>query len=504
MDWRASDHGFSPPETNHQLREQRPTAAGLNSTEHSSPAAPIAQNLRRFVPAAAAVIVISVACLILLTWDAGMMLLKSVIPNHPATARTFIVAGAALWLLAGEGSGKAMPRWRGWLATFAAALVTLSGAFAVAGYLVGPHAALARPLLHSALSMRRMASNTGFAFLLIGLAFLIQALRIRSAELPAQLLASGAAVIALIVIIGHAYHSLVFASVGTQIPMMLDTACMFLVLWIGVLCLTPSQALLGIITSGETGGIMARRLLVATVVVPFVLGWLLLLGQRERLYDIQLGVAIMTASTIAVLVALVMLTARLLNRIDSHRRQAQAQVSALNAELAVANKHLENLAYHDALTGVPNRRTFDERFERELLRARRYKRDLALLLIDIDNFKRVNDVHGHPAGDRALQTVAGIIASRIRSSDWVARYGGEEFAVVLPETDADGAKRIAEQLRLAVEDKRIQAEGDKLGMTISIGIASLCEQVASVQAMIEQADQAMYAAKQGGRNQVRA
>lgn len=156
---------------------------------------------------------------------------------------------------------------------------------------------------------------------------------------------------------------------------------------------------------------------------------------------------------------------------------------------------LSSLARTDALTGVLNRRGFDERMELELRRARRQASPLAVAVADIDKFKQLNDTHGHAAGDYALQAVAAAIAGDSREVDAVGRLGGEEFAVLMPSTDADGAREAAERTRERIAQMRL----DHGSLTISFGVATLNDgETADV--LIARADEALYAAKQGGRD----
>ena len=168
---------------------------------------------------------------------------------------------------------------------------------------------------------------------------------------------------------------------------------------------------------------------------------------------------------------------------------------------------LETLAIEDGLTGLANRRRFDERLLEEWGRAYRDKTSLALLMIDIDHFKAFNDSYGHPAGDECLHTVAGILADEAeRSSDLAARYGGEEFAILLPNTDAAGCARLGERIRRALHEARITHDHNGPGIvTASIG-GAVCrpgfERSAGPASLIEAADRALYAAKDGGRDRV--
>lgn len=160
---------------------------------------------------------------------------------------------------------------------------------------------------------------------------------------------------------------------------------------------------------------------------------------------------------------------------------------------------LERLVMRDGLTGIANRRCFDETLRKEWEQARRTGHPLSLLLLDVDHFKRYNDSYGHPAGDECLQRVAAMVAKQIRVYDLAARYGGEEFAVILPQQSLAGAGAVAERIRAAVEGGA-PAEGKA---TVSIGAATFTgEEPASPEALLARADAALYRAKRAGRNRV--
>jgi len=173
--------------------------------------------------------------------------------------------------------------------------------------------------------------------------------------------------------------------------------------------------------------------------------------------------------------------------------------------LAQANRRLEELAVTDALTGLLNRRGFDEALQREFGRAARVDTALSLLLIDVDNFKRYNDLYGHQAGDECLKTVSATLRLILRRpADLVARYGGEELAAILPDTGPSGAIEVAEGFRCAVRELRLPHAGSERGfVTVSIGIAArLSERQTRVpEELLLQADKALYEAKEGGRDQ---
>ena len=175
-------------------------------------------------------------------------------------------------------------------------------------------------------------------------------------------------------------------------------------------------------------------------------------------------------------------------------------------ELKLYRDFLENLTLLDSLTGIHNRRAFDEILAREWRRGRRSGAPLSLLIADVDCFKRYNDLYGHPKGDACLRQVAEILAQTVhRPTDTVARYGGEEFAIILPETDRAGAMRLAEQLRERIEAEAIPHDEGGPGkcVTISIGVAALIpDEVTKPPQLVQLADERLYFAKDAGRNRV--
>jgi diguanylate cyclase (GGDEF)-like protein/PAS domain S-box-containing protein len=181
-------------------------------------------------------------------------------------------------------------------------------------------------------------------------------------------------------------------------------------------------------------------------------------------------------------------------QLEDTRRKLQAN----HESLVEANARLAALAAQDGLTGLKNRRAFEERLHEELSRIRRSQRPVSLLLLDIDHFKPFNDSFGHPRGDEVLRAVARILARSIRDTDVAARYGGEEFAVILPDTDADGALLMGERLRLAVES----APWTERGITMSVGTATATSHLSTIETLVDHADRALYRSKQGGRNRV--
>jgi diguanylate cyclase (GGDEF)-like protein len=171
---------------------------------------------------------------------------------------------------------------------------------------------------------------------------------------------------------------------------------------------------------------------------------------------------------------------------------------AIRHERDVAHR----LAEHDALTGVLNRRAILARLRAAFLQARESGEPLSLLFLDLDHFKRVNDSYGHRAGDQCLRAVIGPIASELRQGDALGRYGGEEFLVVLPGAGAGNAQIVAERIRGRVQDMPMLVSGTRIGLTLSVGIAALEEDVLTPDDLLERADAALYRSKSAGRNVV--
>lgn len=176
---------------------------------------------------------------------------------------------------------------------------------------------------------------------------------------------------------------------------------------------------------------------------------------------------------------------------------------ALAVENATLYMKTRELSVRDELTGIYNRRHFQQVLQMEWKRATRFKRPLSLLMIDIDHFKEFNDSFGHPHGDKVLKLIATLLSKNLREVDTIARFGGEEFVVLLPDTDRDGAMVVGEKLRRLVEIERFDEGGRQImPLTVSVGIAVFPEDAKEMDDLIDHADIALYEAKDGGRNRV--
>lgn len=187
------------------------------------------------------------------------------------------------------------------------------------------------------------------------------------------------------------------------------------------------------------------------------------------------------------------------------------QLEDARARLMESEERYRALSITDSLTGLFNRRHFFELAGRELRRVERHSLQVAILMLDIDHFKLVNDTHGHAEGDKVLQAVAGRLSLNLRQNDVAARYGGEEFVILLPETDLAAAQLVAERFRASIAEMPMETDGGRLAITASLGVSAYVGKGRVdgsvehlVETIIDQADQALYQAKHLGRNRVAA
>lgn len=254
--------------------------------------------------------------------------------------------------------------------------------------------------------------------------------------------------------------------------------------------LKSSAALPQSIHRAPLGGVLLRVGSVVFIVESLImLAFLLVNPDGHRWQD-----AFLDASVLTVVVAVVV-----------HRwiiQPLDTQLALTIAELNDAKSVAERLAQTDPLTGVLNRRAFFERLEREFLKAERSQRPLSLLMLDIDFFKKLNDTHGHLAGDAVLRNIAQVMQSACRAYDDVSRFGGEEFCILLADTPLIDAVEFAERLRVILAETVITHGEQRLFVTVSIGVAQQGPRTPDMTTLIECADQALFEAKRTGRNRV--
>jgi diguanylate cyclase (GGDEF)-like protein len=185
-------------------------------------------------------------------------------------------------------------------------------------------------------------------------------------------------------------------------------------------------------------------------------------------------------------------------------QESRNRVQRLVRKLAEANSQLKELVYYDGLTGLYNHRYFHESLVNELARASRYQSSLSLVMFDIDDFKKVNDLHGHPGGDLVLKNIAQAVRGITRANDILARYGGDEFAIILTSTSTEGLTVFTKHLRLCIEGALTEIKGQRVLVTVSIGAVAVTPGYvgATKEKLIEAADRGIYLSKGNGRNQV--
>lgn len=186
---------------------------------------------------------------------------------------------------------------------------------------------------------------------------------------------------------------------------------------------------------------------------------------------------------------------------NEHLRLQLLETSKLHG-LLQRKDLLERLATTDPVTDLHNHRYFHDRLNQEVDRATRHKRDLSLVMMDLDNFKLYNDTYGHLEGDRLLQQIAKALSARLRNIDCICRYGGDEFALIMPDTDRSAAQAVAQRLRAMISDTWSESKTGRLSQTLSFGVASLPSHTSNARDLIQIADRALFAAKNNGRNQV--
>jgi diguanylate cyclase (GGDEF)-like protein len=220
---------------------------------------------------------------------------------------------------------------------------------------------------------------------------------------------------------------------------------------------------------------------------------------------VGLSLIVLEGMLITALVTALRSRRRTMDALNDERNHLEDRVLQRTLELLMANTKLEQLATSDPLTGIANRRKMTEQIAKELERARRYHHPLALLMVDIDHFKRINDTYGHDMGDQVIVAVAGALTAGMRNIDLVARFGGEEFVLLMPEAEIRMAAAAAERVRETVSRLVIEADGGlTVSLTISVGVAASYPKDApdSPSSLLVRADKALYRAKQEGRDRV--
>ncbi len=438
----------------------------------------------------AAILPIAAGVLVLFGWSLQIESIKRIIPGlvamNPATAIAFILLGVSLLLLA-RGDGAPMK-----IGKAVAAAVVLIACIKLLAIVSSIDLQIDQIFFRDRLDRadgglpNRMAPNTALNFLLLGAALLLmdRPLRRVGPSGPTQVLAVIAAMSSLLALMGYAYGIRSFYGIGSYIPMALHTALTFFVSAVGVLCARPDRGITAVIASDSTGGALVRRLLPAVILIPAVLGWMRLAGQRAKLFDSHFGLWLLVVLIMSVLAVLVGWNGKLLYLADRNRTAVE--------------QTLAHLATHDALTGLPNRVRLASELETALARARESSAKPALLFVDLDRFKVINDSLGHLVGDELLIAAGKRIAASLQSHEMTARIGGDEFTVLLPGVkDVQEAIDAARRIQTAFETSFVLG-AHEVFTTVSIGIA-IGEGDETPADLVRHADLAMYRAKTRGR-----
>ena len=447
--------------------------------------------LRRIALAASFIPMVE-GVLVLMGWALDIEVLKRIVPGltamNPATAVGFIGAGAGLALISTRRKGPTPASTAGIVLAVAVTLLGLARVLALIGIY---DAGIDRLLFADKIATadfggpNRIAPNTAVNFILIGCALLIIDRPGGRIRWPAQLLAVTAAMTSLLALMGYAYGLRSFYGIGSQIAMALPTALTFLVSAIGILCARPTHGVMAVVSSRTSGGEMIRRLLPAVILVPALLGGLRLAGHKALLLDTAVGLWLLVVSIMTVFAVLVGWNAYLLHRADVDRARAE--------------RTLAHQASHDALTELPNRRLLLERLAGQIQRGRSTGVTAAVLFVDLDLFKVINDSLGHVVGDDMLIAAGERIRAHVGPGDLVARLGGDEFTVLLSDLgDRRRATETADHIRAAF-DQPFRIGLHEVFTTVSIGIA-FTDAEESAQDVLRHADLAMYHAKARGRS----
>jgi diguanylate cyclase (GGDEF)-like protein len=438
----------------------------------------------------AACITIVVGIAVLLGWILDVQTLKSVAPSLVSmkanTAIGFVLAGACLWLVRDENASREHRQDARALASLLAVLAVLTLAEYVFGVDLRIDHLFSDPGARTS-SPGRPSPHTALAFAMVGVWLIALTRRRAWLHRVRDTAAVIACVMVLQAVVGYLFGVRYLYGISAVTGMAVHTVGTFVILCSGILAARPRQSFMGLLTSVGGGGTVARRLAPAVVLVPPALGYLSLQVQEHGLYGARAGVSIVAGLTVVMLGAIVIYACRLVDRTDSQRRLLEAR--------------LQELSERDPLTNLFNRRRFHEELERQIALAARQGTRVALLMIDLDGLKRINDTHGHLAGDELLLGVATTLTRQLRISDTSARLGGDEFVVILPDASPEGAQTAAAKLVDAMRHSSWNVDGHTIRSTISAGIAITDPHAPpSADFLAQAADRALFRAKADGKD----
>ena len=448
----------------------------------------VAAALRR-IARAAGVVAPLVGTLAMAGWAFDIDTLIRGVPRltamNPATAVGFICLGASLTILC-RTTSRSMRR----VANVLALLPTLLGVSRLLALVNLPDLALDQVLFRSETVVahfggpNRMAPNTALNLVLLAVALIRIDRGIARFRWAAQVIAVFAAMTSLLALMGYAYGLPSFYGIGSETAMALPEAATFLILATGILCARPTLGIMAVISSDSSAGTMVRRLLPAVLLLPAALGALRAIGSTALPLDSPFGIWLLVVMIMTLLAVLVGWNAVLLFRADVER--------------ATTENRLARQATHDHLTRLPNRRLFIERLRNELERGRSEGTMTAVLFVDLDRFKIINDSLGHVVGDELLVAAGRRIETCVTPPALLGHLSGDEFVILLPGlASRESAIELAVHIRSAF-GLPFAVEPHEVFTSVSIGIAFSDGASAPVD-LIRQADIAMYDAKARGR-----
>ncbi len=434
----------------------------------------------------AALIAAAIGALALVGWLLDVPFLTHLAPSappmEPDTALAVILLGGSLWLGRDRRAGDDVRAWSRGLAIAATAIGLLALAEEAFDVQVGLDGLLDGEAAGA-------APHAGLAIVIYGL-WLAALDRSGRWETLATGLTALSGLVVLAAAIGIIYGAdYVYGNTGSA-GIAPQTVVAIAALFIGLLAARPDNPWMRLVLSPGTGGHVMRRLIPALILLPILAGGLLIAAIEAELVSITVGVAFTIAGLTAALLAILVLISRELEEADSERLNLQAR--------------LVELADRDPLTDVFNRRRLDEELRRQLAIAERTGTRLGALSIDLDGFKAVNDGHGHPTGDELLLATAAVLRNELRASDFICRPGGDEFIVLLPDSDEETVRVVADKLIEAFRRvERPTPSGEALVLRASIGVAlTEADGWGEPEDLLHAADRALYAAKQAGGDRV--
>lgn len=443
----------------------------------------------------AAVIAGLVGILVLVGWALDVEMLKRMVPTlvamNPSTAICFILLGVSVWASHSEDQSTAaitLIRCTAFVVLVAGSLKLCEIAF---GWAIGVDQIFFQQKLSldASLPPNRMAPNTAFNFVLLALALIFPWRKGRGRFEISTYLILISILGSFLPIIGYLYGTKPFYGIGQYIPMALHTAFTFLFLGVGMLLVRPERTVVVTLFDGGISGMIVRRLLPAVIVLPVMLAWFRLEGQKLNLYDNELGAAFVVVAQILVLGVIVWWNSFVILRLDKQRKEAEDRLS--------------ELVLTDDLTGLRNRRGFALLAEQELKLAKNKRMGIVLwcLYADLDGLKTINDTLGHDAGSQAIVHTAAILKATFRDSDIVARLGGDEFSILAATNTLDGGHLLIERLQSNVAAFNVR-ENLPYKLSLSFGIVMIdAHEMLTLDEIVKSADAKMYLDKQARKNQ---